>query len=93
MATSVRRLEGKRVEVMFGKPLAPDSPSAQKIAAFAAESQGNLIKENDQLIGIETTERDYVRFLQSINASKETIAAFRGALDDSKKAVRQRMRG
>ncbi|HVL49039.1 MAG TPA: hypothetical protein VM889_10820 [Candidatus Thermoplasmatota archaeon] len=93
MPTLIRRLEGSLVEVMFGKPIEPGSSTAEKLTEFAADPAVHLIMDDeDRITGVQCQEKAYIRFLQSVNSSRETIAAFRAALDDSKKASRERMR-
>lgn len=93
-ATSVRRLDGDRVEVIFGKALKADGKGAVALTELAREGKASLIKDHEGLItGVECDAKDYVAFLRSIDAPRASIEAFRGALDDSKKAVRQRQRG
>ncbi|HWG91174.1 MAG TPA: hypothetical protein VNZ52_10045 [Candidatus Thermoplasmatota archaeon] len=92
MVTTVRRLDGDRIEVMFGKPVSPEGRPGQALTTLAAEGNMFLIKSPEGILGVETTEKDYVRFLQAIDSSRETITNFRRSLDDSKKAVRERQR-
>lgn len=93
MVTSVRRLHGRRVAVEFGRAFAPDTTTHVKLREFAAEHPDARLLENPEgITGIECEEKEYVEFLSSVNASKDAIRAFRAALDDSKKAQRERMR-
>lgn len=93
MVTSVRRLHGRRVAVEFGRAFAPGTTTEAKLREFAAaDADVSLIETPEGVTGIECEEKKYVEFLASVNASKDAVRAFRAALDDSRKAKRERMR-
>lgn len=93
MVTSVRRLHGRRVAVEFGRSYAPGSTTEAKLREFAAKDPDvRLIETPEGVSGVECEEKAYVEFLGMMNASKDAIRAFRAALDDSRKATRERMR-
>ena len=81
------------IEVTFSKPLTPGGPTADKLEAFAEPAKMTLIRAEGAIVGVECSYKDYIEFLQSVDASRTTIQAVRDALDDSKKAQRKRMKG
>lgn len=93
LAYIIRRLEGKTIEVLFPKPVEPGSPTEAQLAEFAKRPEVHLIRSGGQISGVQCSEQDYLRFLMDTGASKEVIQRARAALDDSKKARRERMRG
>lgn len=93
MVTAIRRLDDERIEAMFDKGLNPDGKAAQTLEEMAKGGDVFLIRDHEQRIqGVDCSEKDYVRFLQAIEAPKTTIENFRKSLDDSKRAIRERQR-
>lgn len=92
MATLVRRINGPLIEVIFANPIEAASATGQKLVEFSSQPDVHLLAQGDVFTGVQCPDKAYLRFLESVNASKETVTAIRRALDDSKKATRERMR-
>lgn len=93
MSFIIRRIEGKTIEVTFPQPIDAESSFGKQLATFAETPDVHLIRQGKTITGVQSPEKAYLTFLQASGASKETIQGARAALDDSKKARRERMRG
>lgn len=89
----VRRVQDKTIEVTFPKPYTPDSKFGARLLAFEQEPGVRLVRDGEAIAGVECEEKDFLDLLRDAGASKETLTGVRRALDESKKARRERMRG
>lgn len=93
MPTIVRRLEQDRIEVLFERPILEDSTRGQALLQLAQKPGAHIIRGPGGITGVEAPQRDYMAFLREVDASRDEIRNVLAALDDSKKARRERMRG
>jgi len=89
----VRRVQDKTIEVTFPKPYTLESRFGTRLIAFAEAPGVRLVRDGEGISGVECEEKDFLNLLRDAGASKETLTGVRRALDESKKAQRERMRG